>query len=306
MQYLYGPVISRRIGSSLGVDLFARKTCSLSCVYCQLGPTPQPTLERAEYVDIEPVFQEISDYLSGSGQKPDYITFSGSGEPTLHSRLGELIRRIKHHTDTKVALITNSTLLTLPEVRADVSDADLVVPSLDAGTQEVFERINRPAAGLKVGGIIEGLVALRKEFAGELRLEMLFVKGLNDTEAELEALREAARKIAPDVIDVNTVARPPAEEDVVGLSEEKLAGIASFLGPEARVVTVAPKSHTGVPGEAAQRILGLLRRRPCSFSEICSSLGLEEGEARAALDALLRKGYISRTDSPAPDFYQAR
>ncbi len=306
MKYLYGPVTSRRLGSSLGVDILPLKTCSFSCVYCQLGKTPRTTLERREYIPVEPVLSEIRQYIEGPGPRPDYITFSGSGEPTLHLRLGELIDGVKKLADTKVAVLTNSSMLTLPEVRQALLPADLVVPSLDAATQPVFERVNRPAPGLRINAIIEGLIAFRKEFAGELRLEILLVDSINDTQAELEAIRAAALRIAPDSIDLNTVARPPAEGSAAPLTPERLAEAVGFLGHGAAAVAPSTAAHHGVPGEAAEKILDLLRRRPCSFAEICSSLGIETAQAAMALSALSRKGFVEKLDDQQDGFYGAR
>jgi len=305
MKYLYGPVTSRRLGSSLGVDILPLKTCSLSCVYCQLGNTPRTTLERHEYIPVEPVLDEIVEYFGGNGPRPDYVTFSGSGEPTLNSGLGRFIREIKEKTSSKVAVLTNSTLITLPEVRESLLAADLVVPSLDAATQAVFERVNRPAAGLEIGAIIEGLAAFRSEFSGEMRVEVLLVSGLNDTDTELAAIKAAIEQIGPDAIDVNTVARPPAEK-VKPVPADRLAEIAAFFGPCARPVVTSKKAHQTVPGEAAEKILDLLRRRPCSFAEICSSLGLKTSEAAAALAALSRKGFVASVDGQDNGFYRAK
>jgi wyosine [tRNA(Phe)-imidazoG37] synthetase (radical SAM superfamily) len=306
MNYLYGPVTSRRLGSSLGVDILPLKTCSFNCIYCQLGRTTRLTLQRREYTPVKPVLAEIEQYLAGPGQRPDYITFSGSGEPTLHSKLGELIRGVKGITGAKVAVLTNSSLLALPEVREELLPADLVVPSLDAATQPVFERVNRPARGLRIDSIIDSLTAFRKEFSAELRLEILLVKGINDTEAELNAIKQAAEKIAPDSIDLNTPVRPPAEESAKTLAPGRLREIAGFLGPNASAVAPSTKAHRAVPGEAAEKILALLKRRPCSFAELCSSLGLETDEAAAALAALSRKGFVTSLDKGRDGFYRAR
>lgn len=304
-KHLYGPVTSRRLGSSLGVDVLPLKTCTLDCIYCQLGRTAATTLERREYIAAESVLAEIDAYFSGTGPRPDYVTFSGSGEPTLHSSLGNMIRRIKQKHDIRVAVLTNSSLLTSSEVRQELLAADLVVPSLDAATQGTFERVNRPAAGLRTSEIIEGLSTFRNEFGGELRLEILLVEGLNDSQTELEALKAAAASIRPDSIDLNTVARPPAEKSVSAVDAVHLAEIAAFFGPEARVVAASGKKHSGVPGETAEKIVALLRRRPCSFAEVCSSLGISTGDAAAALAALSRKGLVAGVDG-RDDFYHAR
>jgi wyosine [tRNA(Phe)-imidazoG37] synthetase (radical SAM superfamily) len=306
MKHIYGPVTSRRLGSSLGVDVLPLKTCSFNCIYCQLGATLSPTVERAPYIAAAEVLSEIEEYLAGDGPRPDYITFSGSGEPTLHSELGEMIQKAKNMAEVKIAVLTNSSMITLPEVRSGISAADLVVPSLDAATQAVFERVNRPAPGLKIDSIINGLEAFRKEFAGELRLEVLLVEGINDSQSELEKMRDAARRILPDAIDLNTVARPPADSSASALTSERMAEVAEFFGEKARAVLPSKKMHHGVPGEAAKKILSLLRRRPCSFAEICSSLGLGTDEAAAALAAMSRKGLVTSVDGREDGFYRAR
>jgi len=303
MNYLYGPVISRRLGTSLGVDILPLKTCSFDCIYCQLGATPAKTIERREYVAVEPVLDEVKQYLKSGGPEPDYITFSGSGEPTLNTGIGNLVREIKSLRGPKVAVLTNSSTISLPEVRESLCAADLVVPSLDAATQAAFEKVNRPYEGVMVEDIVDGLVAFRKEFEGEMRLEVLLVEGVNDSDSDLSAIKDAVRRIKPDSIDLNTVARPPAE-DVRPLRPEKLKKISDYLG--AHEVAVSGKKHTGVPGEAAKKIVDLLRRRPCSFAEVCSSLGLATDEAAAALAALSRKGYVRNLDGRKDGFYRAK
>jgi len=306
MKYLYGPVTSRRLGSSLGVDILPFKTCSFSCIYCQLGRTTRPTAKRRLYVPEKPVLDEIEKYLTGSGHRPDYITFSGSGEPTLNSGFGNMIDMIKKLTSVKVAVITNSSLMPDAGVRRALLKADLVVPSLDAATQSVFEKINRPAEGLQISEIIEGIAAFRKDFTGELRLEILLVKGINDTQAELDALKAAVEKINPHSVDVNTVARPPADKSAMAVPEQEVKKIAAFLSPCASAVAPSKGVHHSIPGEAAEKIVALLKRRPCSFAEICSSLGLETGEAAAALAALSRKGFVANLDGRQDGFYRAK
>ena len=189
MGQIFGPVPSRRLGFSLGVDVIPLKTCTYNCIYCQLERTTQKTLRRAEYVAVEPILQELQHVLS-LGQNIDYITFSGSGEPTLNAKLGEMIREIREMTSIPVAVLTNGSLLSEREVREDLSAADLVIPSLDAVSEEAFQRVNRPHGRLKIGAIIEGLKVFRRAFQGQLWLEIMFVKGINDTPEEIARMRE--------------------------------------------------------------------------------------------------------------------
>ena len=206
MEYLFGPVLSRRLGLSMGVDLLPFKTCNLDCIYCELGRTTCLANCRDRFVQPDKVIREIR---AKKNDGFDHLTFAGSGEPTLSADLGDLIRISKEIVDTPVAVITNSTLFTSERVRKEVASADIVLPSLDAATQGTFKAINRPAPGLRIEDIIEGLRLFRKEFSGEIWLEVMLVKDVNDHEAEMIA--NAANSINPDRIQLNTVIRPPAE-----------------------------------------------------------------------------------------------
>ena len=229
LSYVYGPVPSRRLGFSLGIDLLPFKTCSLNCIYCQLGKTTQHTMERRPYVPADSVLEEIKAGLA-SGQRVDYITFSGSGEPTLHSELGEIIRKIKELTTVPVAVITNSTSLPDQGVQAELMEADLLVPSLDAASQKVFEKLNRPCYGLKVEPIIEVLRIFRQIFSGLMWLEIMFVKGINNTDENIFKLKEVVEMIEPHKIHLNTVVHPPAEANVRALSSQELQKISQQFG----------------------------------------------------------------------------
>ncbi|NYT01814.1 MAG: radical SAM protein, partial [Methanosarcinales archaeon] len=206
MEYLFGPVLSRRLGLSMGVDLLPPKTCNMDCNYCEIGRTTCLTVQRQRYVPEERVMREIR---SVSDSDFDYLTFAGSGEPTLHSGLGRIIQAAKKSLGAPVVVITNSSLLGSSEVRNEVAEADLVLPSLDAATQKTFEAINRPAPGLRIEDIVEGLKQFRREFSGEMWLEVMLVKGVNDHEAP--QIASLVEEIGPDRVQLNTVVRPPSE-----------------------------------------------------------------------------------------------
>lgn len=232
MKYIFGPVNSRRLGKSQGIDLLPFKTCSLDCIYCECGWTTHKTLERREWVDTDVVLAELDEVL-GASPDLDYVTFSGSGEPTLHSGIGRVIAHLKsRYPQYRVAVLTNGTLLGDAGVQTDLHAADLVVPSLDAATRKAFARVCRPVRGVHVESIIEGIAAFRQSYSGLLLLEMFIAPGINDGEAELAAFKAAALRIAPDAIQLNFLDRPAPEP---GLVETPTAGgveaIRQFLQP---------------------------------------------------------------------------
>lgn len=237
MKYVYGPVRSRRLGYSLGVSLTPYKFCSLDCVYCQAGPTEKKTVNRAEYIRAEEILDELRIFLVKRRQKKiDYITFSGSGEPLLNIKFGNLVEEIRKFSDEKIALITNSTLLVDKALRLEISSLDLIVPSLDAASQQVFDRIDRPHPDLRIERVINALVALRKEFSKEIWLEIMLIKDLNDFAQELSLLKQAVDKINPDKIQLNSPVRAPKEFKFSALDKKELVKIKEFFGPKAEII----------------------------------------------------------------------
>jgi wyosine [tRNA(Phe)-imidazoG37] synthetase (radical SAM superfamily) len=239
MKYIYGPVKSRRLGSSLGISLTPYKVCSFDCIYCQLGPTTQKTAERKEYVPMEEVLSELSTCLKSPGfnvQELSYITLAGFGEPTLNEKTGELISRIKRLTPVPVAVLTNSSLLSQEIVRQQLLEADVVMPTLCCGQQKDFERINRPAPGLKLEDIINGLIAFRKQFKGKLWLEIMLLKGINADVRKMKQIKEALELIRPDRIFLNSPVRPPSEIEVKPPDQRALARIKEFFGEKAEII----------------------------------------------------------------------
>jgi len=291
-KYFYGPVPSRRLGRSYGVDIVPFKVCTLDCVYCQLGKTTDRTIKRKDYGPIEPILAELRETLA-EGLEADFITIAGSGEPTLNLRLGELIDGIKKITDIPVAILTNGTLLYKEDVRADCANADLLMPSLDAGDEQTFQRINQPHNDISIENVISGLCAFRDEFAGRIWLEVFFVEGLNTDAEQIAKIRDAIELIRPDKIQLNTAVRPTAEADIMKLDAEKLQAIAARLGPKCEVVADFSLSHHGKPfGNKAEDVLSILKRRPCSLNDICSGLGIGRNEALKYVTGLEHKGII--------------
>jgi len=304
-KYLYGPVPSRRLGFSLGVDLVPFKTCSLDCVYCQLGRTTNLTIDRKEYSPTAEIIDELNQYLKSSPSL-DFITFSGSGEPTLHSRLGEMIGLVKeNYPQYKVAVLTNGTLFCRGEVREEVKRADLLVPSLDAVSEPVFKRLNGPHHGLNLEEIISGLIQLRNEFEGEIWLEVFIVPNLNDSETELQVLKEAIERINPDKVQLNTLDRPGAESWVVAARKERLEKIASYL-PRAEVIAKFPsEKKTGAYSKDIEAsIVSTLKRRPCTALDLSRILNLHLNEVNKYLHALLEEEKVKREEGERGLFFR--
>lgn len=318
MKYLFGPVLSRRLGYSLGIDLLPPKICSLNCVYCEVGPTTELTCERKEYVPTAEILQEIDQFLaSGAAGRPiDVYTLTAMGEPTLHTGIGEIIAYLHAKTDKKVAVLTNGTLFFDPKVRAELSAADIVIPSLDAARQESFERVNQPAAAVNLEQVIEGLVLFRRQFHGEFWLEVLLVRDMNDSQEDLAALQQAVRRIDPARVQLNTVARPPMDGRARPVTREKMEQAAAILADgyagqvEILVDLQAIEQKELGQGKQLQpklveEIAGLLQRRPCPIEEIDKALHVQDLElTRACVQALVNAGRIERLVHNNKEFYQ--
>jgi len=239
MKYIYGPIKSRRLGLSLGLSLSLDKKCNLDCIYCQWGRTAVTVSERKEYVRADEIILELKDWLKNNPQEAKdlrFVTLSGLGEPTLNTCIAELIRRAREATGANIAVITNSTLLGDPLVRKSILGADLIVPSLDSVDPEIFKQIDRPCAGIKLDEIINGLVALRKEFRGKIWLEIMLISGLNDDIRHIEELNKVIQCINPDKIQLNSPVRSTAEKNVLPVDKAKLEKIRQILGDKAEVI----------------------------------------------------------------------
>jgi wyosine [tRNA(Phe)-imidazoG37] synthetase (radical SAM superfamily) len=306
-RFVFGPVPSRRLGISLGLDIIPFKTCSLDCLYCECGPTNHLTSERQSFFPPRQVIDELQSILPTIPHL-DYITFSGSGEPTLNADLGWLIREIKKISAVPVAVLTNGTLFYLDNVRDDVRLADVILPSLDAATAAAFASINQPHAGLDLERIIAGLAALRDEFLGKIWLEIFIVKGVNDQEKEIVALREALRRIKPDKIQLNTLDRPPAytgieSADFVAL--EKIRDQWSDLPVEIIKRTKRRKEILAFSRNLENSLLNTIKRRPLTLADLVAMTGKDENELRQYLDVLEKEKKIKPVIQGERIFYTA-
>ena len=239
MQHIYGPIKSRRLGLSLGLSLSLDKICDLDCIYCQWGSVGKTVFERKEYAKADRIILELKSWMKNNpqdAQELKFVTLSGLGEPTLNTCIGELIDQVKNVTGSKIAVITNSTLLGDPAVRKGLLKANLIVPSLDAVDAEIFKQIDRPHAGIRLNEIIDGLVALRKEFKGKIWLEVMLIAGMNDDLKHIEELKKVIKRINPDRIQLNSPVRSTAEKNVFGVEKTKLEKIRKILGDKAEIV----------------------------------------------------------------------
>jgi len=306
-KHLFGPVPSRRLGMSLGVDLVTHKICSLDCIYCECGRTTELTVDRKEYVPHDAVIEELEDYFK-QNPDPDYITFSGSGEPTLNARIGDVISWIKKKKpEVSIAVLTNGTLLCHKEVRDALLPADLVMPSLDAALLSSFQTINRPCAEINLDDYIKGIADFQNSYTGKLALEILILPGVNDSSEDLAALKHACDTILPDVIQLNTLDRPGAVSDICAATHERLLEIQTFLGKDRVEIIAAVTQRKGTKAyrkDMESAILETIHRRPCTPEDLASILGTHINDINKYLSVLELEGTIESMRQERGIFYQ--
>lgn len=307
--YLFGPVPSRRLGMSLGIDLVPKKVCTLNCVYCEVGRTTKLTLEPKEYIKSNIIIEEITHYFENNPD-PDYITFSGSGEPTLNSHIGDIIKFVKlTKPDIPMAILTNGTLLFDKNVRKAIESVAVVLPSLDAATDLVFKRINRPHKGLSIEQYIKGLVDFRKMFKGKIWLEVFILPSYNDSKKELLALKNAICKINPDLVQLNTLDRPGTVKNLRGAKREELQQIVDFWqlnNVEIIAASQQRKNTLSYRGDIETAIVETIARRPCTLNDLSQILGVHINEINKYLDVLAAENKIETTEEKRGIFYQIR
>jgi wyosine [tRNA(Phe)-imidazoG37] synthetase (radical SAM superfamily) len=292
-RHLYGPVPSRRLGRSLGIDLVPHKICTYDCIYCQIGKTTEKTLVRKEYVPVREILEEVGRFLEEETSSADVLSITGSGEPTLHAKIRSVIGGIKDITSIPIVVITNGSLLYEEEVREDLLRADLLLTSLDAVSPEVFRKINRPREGFSVEKVIEGLVEFRKVYRGQIWLEILFCKGINDSKEELLGMRKAVDRIRPDRIHLNTVVRPPSEKWAVPLNQEEMEEIRALFGEKASIISEFDRHPPAVAErDIREEILNILKRRPLSLKDLSKGMGIRENEIEKHIQPLVSEGKI--------------
>ena len=290
-KYIFGPVPSRRFGRSLGVDLLPLKTCSLDCIFCQLGRTKEKTTNRKVYVPTEEVIKELESWLS-RGIETDVVTLSGSGEPTLHSHFGDVLEFIRSNTNIPTVLLTNGTMLHLPEVRKAASLAHMVKISLSAWDQVSYGWVNRPHPELSFEDLVHGQRKFREEFKGKLFVEVFLIKGINATAEDVNKIASLVKMIRPDRVQLNTAVRPPAEGFVMPLSRDELERLAGLFEPQAEVIAEFRGQQARNIKANEEAILSMLQRRPCTAEEISEIFEMHVNEVSKYLGKLLKESLI--------------
>ena len=292
MSYLFGPVPSRRYGRSLGIDLVPMKTCCYDCVFCQLGITPQTTCERREYLPVNEVLRELETWLSKRSDV-DMLTLCGSGEPTLHSRFGEVLRWIRANTQLPSLLMSNGALFADPEVRRDAACASRVKISVHFWDEASFQATVRPHASLHFQDLYEAWRAFRAEYEGLLDVEYFALPGMNTDPAQLDRIYTLLETLKPDTVTVNSAARPPAESCVRAVPTEEMTHLKAFFGTLASARQAAEMAAPMPYSEEA--LQALARRHPLTPAQFAAYFGVPEGEIRAALSRLaLTDSYAAR------------
>ena len=303
-RHVYGPVPSHRLGRSLGVDLVPFKTCTYNCIYCQLGRTTDLTITRREYVPVDEILIQLREKLR-TGPTPDYVSLAGSGEPTLHARIGKLIAGIKRLTRIPVAVLTNGLLLSMRDIQDALMEADLVLPSLDAGDADLFRLVDRPHAQIEFDAMVDGLAVFRERFTKPVWLEVMLLAGITGIRAEVEKIAALARRIRPERVQINTITRPPCEEFAYPVSPDVMAAFARLFGRGASVVSEhRPRGAAGSGTLADGDILALLTRRPCTARGISKGLGLHLGEIIKRLDLLTDRGAVTPVRKNGSVFFE--
>ncbi len=308
-KHIFGPVPSRRLGMSLGVDMVPKKVCSLNCVYCEVGPTTLLTSERKPYVPAKDIIRELQDYFR-TQKNPDFITFSGYGEPTLNSEIGEIFDYLKREKpEVPIAVLTNGTFLYEKEVREAIMKADLILPSLDSATEEGFKKINHPVKTISLRQYIEGLVAFRKEFPGKIWLEVFILPGYNDSITELDALKKELLRIKPDSIQLNTLDRPGTVPGLRSATRQELQSIIDYWGlPNVEIIAAAVErtKMASYRKDVENVIMETINRRPCTLDDLSKILGLHVNELNKYLDALEASGKVHTVRQDRGLFYMIR
>ncbi|NDV18081.1 radical SAM protein [Pseudodesulfovibrio sp. JC047] len=305
-KYIFGPVMSGRLGRSLGLDLLGDRICSMDCVYCEVGATRVLTVERKPYVPANAILEELAAWKAEGLTMPDVVTLGGLGEPCLNSEMGAVITGArKLFPDTDIAVLTNASLMGDPDVRRELALADSILPSLDSLMEDEFTRVNRPCKGFSPAGIADGLLEFKKEFKGKIFLEILLAEGINDTDENLGRLKNFCERLAPDRVDVVTLTRPGTVKGVRPVDGEVLSRWRMTLeSGKTGVQTHQVTDRTTISTKhVTEFVIASLTRRPQTVSQLAQALNVDPKQVQFAVEALLKKGEILPRDDRGETYY---
>lgn len=304
-KHIFGPIPSRRFGRSLGVDLTPGKTCSMNCIFCQLGATKTLTVDRKEYVPTAEVLDELQRWAE-SGGVADCVSLAGSGEPTLHSGFGDVLDFIRDNMGLTAILLSNGTTLHLPEVRKNAAKADIVKVSLSAWDQTSFDSINRACNGVSFDRVVAGLKAFRNEYSGEMRLEVFVVGGINSDIEDMRKIAAIAADIQPDLVQLNTAVRPVAEPAAITADIDQLTKLAKVFTPPASIIASFSSAQSSHMTFSPESVLAAIKRHPSTAAEVAGSCGVSVDEAARCLTELVDDGKAAADKRDDGTYYSAR
>ncbi len=306
-KYIFGPVFSGRLGRSLGLDLLGAKICSLDCVYCEVGATRNLTLERKAYVPAKAILDELKHWKEQGRQLPEYVTLGGMGEPTLNSDMPEIIKGAKDlFPGVPVAVLTNATTMTDPEVRRELALADAVLPSMDSLVESEFRKINRPCKGISASEVANALLMFRKEYQGLIFLEVLLAEGLNDSPENLNLLKDYCKRLVPDRVDVVTLSRPGTLESAGPVGRETLDAWRKALNAEEQHKSkAAARDDSLSPELVSEAVKASLARRPQTVLQLAQGLGADKGIVNSVVKELEAHGELKTRRDGSETYYFA-
>lgn len=305
---IFGPVPSRRLGRSLGIDIIPFKTCTYDCIYCQLGKTTDKTDKCSEFCPVGEIVANVEKAVK-SIPNIDYLTLSGSGEPLLHSGAPKLVDILKREFNIPVAVLTNGSLLYRNEIADTLANADVVMPTLAADCERTFEIIHRPYQTIKFDNVIEGIIKFSKNFDHELWLEVFLIEGINSEIDKIKSIKTIINQIEPHKVQVNTVTRPASDESAVAVNEKKLNDLKNIFGDKAEIIndySAKPDLENSQTGGLENKIITLLERRPCTEKDIVEALLAHKIEVIKILEELINMGIVEARPQHGKIFYMQK
>jgi wyosine [tRNA(Phe)-imidazoG37] synthetase (radical SAM superfamily) len=308
MEFVFGPVASRRLGLSLGVNIVPHKICSFDCLYCEVGKTTNLSVKRTQFFEISDLLEEFESKYKKLSDNVDVVTVTGAGEPTLNINLGEIAKILKSIINKPLVLLTNSSLINSDEIKKEISYFDIVVPSIDAVSEKIFKQINKPHKTIDIQNIIKGMIDFSQNYEGILYPEVLLLKNINDTEDEIKKIAEVINKMKYKTVHLTTAFRPTPYKEAKALNQEELFS-ASLLfakyGVKIKISNFLYDKHklNNIDKNLERMIYKLLKMRPCSQEEICYIFSIENNICNKLLNKMLKSDKIVKRLYNGKEFF---